>query len=412
MQPLFAEFTSEFVADRWQVCLADRHDYLGFGELAELLYSEHLRLLEQTDILVIRLRVDVSVSTETLASLDLAPLIQRVPRSSLHLLFSNNFEIILSDNRNGAVGDKLKDGQLRSEFLKWLQDKELYQFIKSSNALFQARENFIYRAPSKRYVNMFLRVGNVQRSRQVLDAFFFWMLPFLKGRNGILTDTWSISSIALNTARLLERYWAGLAAGTGAPNQPSELQCHVDMLASYPDDLLVLLPETRDLLRRAAGDGRRDILVLISAVATGNSLVHLREAVTQAEMRVGEFDFLALYKLERGVEISALCDISDGIGGMKFSAISREKAQHRTVIEIDRGAYFPLEVKETALIIKPDEAAPGKELFTEYKDTSVVALHRNSVDLASQELRHHGIYIDVEAMLLHSIPKQVEESSA
>ncbi len=56
MQPLFAEFTSEFVADRWQACLADRHDYLGFGELAELLYSEHLRLLEQTDILVIRLR--------------------------------------------------------------------------------------------------------------------------------------------------------------------------------------------------------------------------------------------------------------------------------------------------------------------------------------------------------------------
>ena len=123
MQPLFAEFTSEFVADRWQVCLADRYDYLGFGELAELLYSEHLRLLEQTDILVIRLRVDVSVSTETLASLDLAPLIQRVPRSSLHLLFSNNFEIILSDNRNGAVGDRLKDGQLRSEFLTGCRTK-------------------------------------------------------------------------------------------------------------------------------------------------------------------------------------------------------------------------------------------------------------------------------------------------
>jgi len=401
MDPLFAEFTSNHVPDRWQVCLADCHDYLSFDELAEILYGDHLRLLEQTDILVIRLQVDVPVSVDALISHDLTPVSKRAPRSSLHLLFTDNFEVKLSQNRNAAVADRLLDDQLRAEFLGWLQDKELYQFIKRSNALFQARSNFVYRAPSKRYVNMFLRVGNVQRSRQVLDAFFFWMLPTLKGRSGILTDTWSISSIALNTARLLERYWTGLTTVIGDARQPSLQRCHVDMLASYPDDLLVVLPETRDLLRRAAGDGRRDILVLLSAVATGNSLTRLREAVAQAELRAGEFDFLALYKLEKDVDIPALCDLSDGVGGMKFSAIPREQVQHRTVIEIDRGAYFPLEIKETALLISPDAAAPAKEFFTEYQNTSVIALHRNSVDLANQKLRHHGVYIDVEAMLSH-----------
>ena len=58
--------------------------------------------------------------------------------------------------------------------------RELYQFIKSSNALFQARGDPVDQAPQTQTVPLSSRVGNVQRSREVLDAFFFWMLPFLK----------------------------------------------------------------------------------------------------------------------------------------------------------------------------------------------------------------------------------------
>jgi hypothetical protein len=96
---------------------------------------------------------------------------------------------------------------------------------------------------------MFLRVGNVQGTRQVLDAFFFWMLPFLKDRSAILTDTWSISSIALNASRLLERYW--MNSGPEQINRFTSEECYVDMLSSYPDDLLwpLVKPASRLCMR-------------------------------------------------------------------------------------------------------------------------------------------------------------------
>jgi hypothetical protein len=174
------------------------------------------------------------------------------------------------------------------------------------------------------------------------------------------------------------------------------------MLSSYPDDLLPVLPETHDVLRRVSGDGTRNVLILISAVATGTSLQRLREAVASAQVRDREFSFLALYKLERDPDIPCLCDISKGVGDMTFTPIQRDEVEGRTVIEIDRGAYFPLEIKETPLLIRAEHATPAKDFFTAYRDSSAIALHRNSVDLSNQELRHHGVFIDVEAMIRHS----------
>ncbi len=56
----------------------------------------------------------------------------------------------------------------------------------------------------------FIRVGNIQYDRDAIDAIFFWLLPQLKDVAAIVTDTWSISSIALNVARLCEAYFGGL----------------------------------------------------------------------------------------------------------------------------------------------------------------------------------------------------------
>ena len=286
---------------------------------------------------------------------------KRAPHASLHLLFSDHFQIVLSPNLNPSIKDKLPTSELKSECIGWLRDKELYKFIKQSRALFQAHAGFVYRAPSKRYVNMFLRVGNVQRTRQVLDAFFFWILPHLEDRTALLTDTWSISSIALNASRLLERYWRNLPGRPKTQTSPTE--CYVDMLSSYPDDLLPVLPETQDILRRVSGNGVRNVLILLSAVATGASLQRLREAVADAQAREGEFKFLSLYKLDDNPDIVSLCDISSGIGDMKFTPVLREEIRDRTVIEIDRSAYFPLEIKETPLLIQNYHAAPSKEFL-------------------------------------------------
>lgn len=399
MHPLFSEYTTTQTSNRWQVCLADCQDHLTYERLADLLYTESPRQLEQTDLLIVRPSVDTSLSENSFDLSEFAPLTKRAPHASLHVLFSEKFEIRLSSNLNPLIQDKLASGELKDDCLRWLQDKELYTFIKRSSAVFQAHTKFVYRAPSKRYVNMFLRVGNIQRTRQILDAFFFWMLPYLRDRTAILTDTWSISSIALNASRMLERYWASFDRTENGTT--ARVECHIDMLSSYPDDLLAVMPETQETIRRVSGNGVRNVLVLISAVATGTSLQRLRETVAAAQIREEEFRFLSLYKLEDGPDIPTLCDISQGVGDMKFTPIQRDEIQDRTVIEIDRSAYFPLEIKETPLMISKEHAAPAKEFFSEYQYTGAIALHRDSVDLSHQVLRHHGIYIDVCSMVRH-----------
>ena len=343
MYPIFAEFMH--AENRWQVCLADCPDYLDYDLLSDLLYTEHLRGLEHTDILIVRPRVDQPRLSGSIIPGDFQALRKRAPRSSLHVLFTDDYKVELSFNLNNDVDDKLHSDEIRKMFLQWLQDKELYQYVKQSNGLFQAKPQFVYKVPSQRFVNMFLRVGNVQRDRQVLDAFFFWMLPFLKERNAILTDTWSISSIALNAGRFLERYWSTLSDVKEIDRTSEENKCRIDMLSRYPDTLALLSTETRDALQRVSEDGKRKVLVLLSAVATGNSLARLRETVAQLEQSGNDFAFLALYKLCADCTVPYLCDLSSGIGRMKFSAIPKREIGSRTIIEIDRGTYFPLEVR-------------------------------------------------------------------
>lgn len=397
MYPLFAEFiTGE---NRWQVCLADCPDYMNFEALSDALYTEHLRGLEQTDILIVRPRVDRPLDLSAISPGDLLSLQKRAPRASLHVLFSSGYVINLSSNLNRQIDDKLETKEVQNAFLKWLQDKEFYYYMKESNCLFQARAQFLYRAPSQRYVNMFLRVGNIQRSRQVLDAFFFWMIPHLREKNAILTDTWSISSIALNAGRFLERYWSHLPGEKGSDQYSEEGKCRVDMLSTYPDELALVTPETRDALLRVGENGKRKVLVLLSAVATGNSLRQLRETVHQIPNGENEFSFLALYKLDDACPAPYLCDLSSGISGMKFTAVSREEAENRAIIEIDKRTYFPIDIKETTLEVRLKHAAPAKEFFSYYRNSSVISLHRDALDLSNQEHRHHGIYVDVKAML-------------
>lgn len=399
MQPVFAEF--EILDDRFQVCLADCPDYLTPELLADILYTEHIQILEQTDVLIVRPRVDRPIPIQVFDSAYFSALTKRAPHASIHVLFSDHYKIMLSANINPAIDDKLSTNASKEKCIRWLQDKELYTYIKQSSALFQARPQFVYRAPSQRHVNMFLRVGSVQRNRQVIDAFFFWMLPYLKGRDAILTDTWSISSTALNTGRLLERYWTHLDKAKTKGDAIHRL-CHVDMLSSYPDELLLVTPETRDALRRVCEEGARSVLVILSAVATGNSLALLHELVSQVQHKEDEFSFLALYRLDATQTIPYLCDLSAGISNMKFTPIANADIGNRTVIEIDRSTYFPLSVKETPLLISESHAAPAKDFFTHYRNASIISLHRNAVDLSNQIHRHHGIYIDVEAMLNHS----------
>lgn len=387
MHPLFLRYPSAGGSD-WGITLVDRPDYVSYEDVAETLYNEHARSLEMTDLLVVRppvYRPVLDVSEEVKA---LLPFTERVPRASLHLLYTENCAIKLSANVNNKVEDRLPEAQIRTDCLDWLREAELYTYVDQSSALFEARGNIVYKAPSQKYCTMFLRVGSVQMRRHTLDAFFFWMLPFLQDRHAILTETWSISSIALNAALLLERY-------RGSSNG-----CRVDMLSCYHDGSPDLVPEAHEILRQVAEGGKRRVLVLISAIMSGNSLLKLRETIEQSQADPKNFSFLTLYKLCQGTDIDALCDLSTKtVRGQHFSIVERPDSGSRTIIEIDRHTYFPLMFQEATLKIQKTATQPAKQFFTDYQGSGAISLHRDSFDLNHQRRRHHSIYLAVEAML-------------
>ena len=121
MRPIFAEWVNG--DDRWQVCLADCPDYLSFEVLADLLYNEYLRGLEHTDILIVRPRVDRPGYHGDGDKAGVDALCRRAPRASLHILYSEEYEHHLTENRNQQAEDRLAAARDRSACLDWLQDK-------------------------------------------------------------------------------------------------------------------------------------------------------------------------------------------------------------------------------------------------------------------------------------------------
>jgi hypothetical protein len=122
MHPIFAEFVDG--DSRWQVCLADCPDYLSYRALADILYTEHLRGLEHTDILVVRPRVDRSGYPEGGALGDIKAVCDRAPRASVHILYSEDYQHRLTGNLNKSAEGFLNAEERESAFLRWLQGKD------------------------------------------------------------------------------------------------------------------------------------------------------------------------------------------------------------------------------------------------------------------------------------------------
>ena len=167
MEPVFATLSS---GREWRIALLDRPRHLSYEDVADEFYASFSRHLEQTDILLLRPPVDEMVEDPCALSAGLEAVAERAPRASLHLLYSWNFDIRLGTNVNHRVTDRITGNLDTQALLSWLRETELKEYVRRSSALLQAQSNFIYRAPSNTYVNMFLRAGSVQMTRQALDA--------------------------------------------------------------------------------------------------------------------------------------------------------------------------------------------------------------------------------------------------
>jgi hypothetical protein len=367
------------------VTFVDCPNFLEYSDVAEQLYSSYARITESTDVLIVRAPVDRSINDIDLELDNMQPFSNRFPRASIHLLSSSDFSISISKNCNANAIRDFCDEVTSADFVEWLRESELRYYAVRSSALLSTPDNFSFHIPSGRCVRNFLRVGSIQLERRTLDAVFFWLLPFLRNCDGILTETWSISSIALNAARLLERYAANI-----------NVRCRVDMLSTYHDGS-ALLDQQMEVPFQRVCVGNGAVVVLISAVMTGRSLSNLQEYLTKLYPHK-EVRFVAIYKLSDSVQIDALCNFFGYAGAPNFEYIDRPPLGTH-VVTVDSKTYFPLAVKENSVGLSPSCSKPNRPFFDKFAGTKALTLHRDSFDSFNLLFRHHGIYVDVEAML-------------
>lgn len=373
MEPIF--FDLEVGDESKRICLIDFPHSRTADPLTVLPVDRYTDHLEKTELVILRPAVDVPISKAGEYERVLVSLSRKTPRAEGYVLCSQNFKHQLAralvKGRHGNYSSQILDTMLND-----IREQEFQHYVNSSDALLSARDGFVYRAPSGHYVRQFLRVGNIQKSRQALDAVFFWMLPFLEDCRAIIVDTWSISSIALNAARLLERY-------------QGKMKCRVELLPTYFDGS----PDSRtdaETLLRHTGQGAGSVLVLFSAVRSGRSLERLQE-VFERIVPAEKIRYLALYGLlDEFSPIKALCN---GLQG--FETVPREG----TVIAIDPGSFFPVTARDKPLLIRRDNSRANRSFFRYYKGSKAIRIHRNVHDSLGQTLRHHAFDIDVESLL-------------
>jgi hypothetical protein len=315
-------------------------------------------------------------------------LARRFPAKTITVLYSDRYDHRLSDHLSTRTVPQSNLLDRKEELIAAIRQQEMEHFALATNALMPKSQGFRYRLPSLVYSDSFLRVGNIQSSRHVLDATFFWMLPHLAGIEGILVDTWSIGSTALNACLRLARY------------DPAKRDLRVELLAHYHDLRAGTQRELLALARTVSQGYTKTFLLLFSASMTGESFRRAKLAFESDGCPPGRVKTLVLYRIGgdplsvNGDGILELCDFSRRMA--PWSESSLEDKEAKSIIDIDADTFFPRTVVEVTRPITRDFAMVHRTFFDEYGDD--IRIHADAV-VGGQADRHHGVFVDVRTML-------------
>jgi hypothetical protein len=330
-----------------------------------------------------------------LAAKDPKRTFMRFRSHNIYVLYSENYAHRLTENINRLLpaSDVISYAAHMDEFLTAIQEGEIDYLVGSSKSKLPPLGDRAYSAPSGRLVRSFLRVGNIQKSVAALDGLFFWLLPHLFDCVGVLTDTWSISSLSQHISRRLVVYDPEV-------NDP----CPVEMLSDYHDADERYGLEASEIIKRFMNDARlrirrssqkRTVLVLISATHTGS----LRDNINK---------FLTREGLANNVRFVSVFRLSDKAGGIYLRDYAKhedfepftpkqEKDLERSAIVIDGSVYFPI---QAISIIKKSAKETVDSLAAFAADYPTVFARTHYTDRRNPaRTRHHAIWLDVSAIV-------------
>lgn len=304
------------------------------------------------------------------------------------VLHSDRFAHCLSLNINATapppllVAEHLAD----STTLAAIRVSELEHLVARSRALLMPVEGAYYDPPSHRPIRSFLRIGNIQYSRQAVDALAFWLLPHVATARGILIDTWSISSMAFNLSRILTLY-------DGRPPIP------VEMLSTYQDRSPEAQSALLEVLDRLwgecpqAGAALIPVTCIVSATQSGSLVDVLQEEIDLAALPI-DMSFVALFQLGKTNALPSLCDRSDA---PEFAPMSEASVERRSAIHIDPQVYFPLAYRDMEYVLRRGHTRSFGNFVKRFGSEGLFSAHR---DQPSDGLtRHHAVHLDMAAML-------------
>lgn len=327
-------------------------------------------------------------------------IVERFPHASVRVIASQDYRHLVGRELSRHAKSDLGIDSDSTDFLKNLRNCELWKMARDSNALMSSDQSYVFRLPSKELSDQFLRVGNVQTRRHNLDTFFFWMIPYLKNAHGLVVDTWSIGSLALNCGLRLKSY-----------DKRRSHDLNIELQGEYIDGRLVTRDEVRRLAKEASNEFQHPLLFLFSASMTGRSIRHTYSGLVSGDCPRELLRLLVLFRVGRekilveGEEVPELCAPPPDQFGQHLPA----DLPNRTTIEINRSTYFPTFIEEREVRLYKKFAQRHRVFFDKYMQSNSIRIHADS-KVGGQTYRHHGIFIDVNSLLSQKAFKKGLES--
>ncbi len=323
--------------------------------------------------------------THTLAQFRSSRRTRRNRNSSQWLMYSSNYEHVV-EHIYGPPGTTQKTP---ADILSEVCRDELESMMCDRSVLFHHRRSAFFRMPSGEISDYFLRVGNIQKDRKNLEVIAFWSLPYLKGIDHVVSDSWSISSTAAYICQFIGQYEPGSRAlwsylGAYLPEDSRDVQ-HLEALARS----------------RSADNG--DVLFLVSASSSGR-LHQEFDTVLEGEPNAGRFRKLTLYSLnDARVTGDVLHSLEEFLLENELRGVtSSGSIGDAPVVEIDKSTYIPdYRLTRTVDFDLVEHTRNAKAFFHRYSGNGIFSVSKRGRTSRMFSGRHHSYHVDVSSLMKH-----------
>jgi hypothetical protein len=273
-----------------------------------------------------------------------------------------------------------------------IRDCDLNEVIERSHGdcFLTAPKDSHFITPSGKHTTKFLRLNDAIYSYNALDRISFWLQLQLQDCAAVVIDTWSLSSIILQTLQLLE---------TNIP-----FNCFHKHITKNRKRAIETLNK---LSRRIEGD--KPILFLVGISSSGEFFKALPKLLEDSNIQ-NPLQSLSIFGFsDTPKEVNILCRLATNAEWFDADNCKHCKDPSRAVTyEIDSKYYYPRKYEERPVRFSKnlllDEITNNRSRVSEFihkygSSNGVLAVHKDDLNDGVSP-RHHTFSIDVSSLMM------------